>query len=90
MSRVVREVYEDCDLHKALKNTGYAIHRKEYCPKGKSTGMVKDVYVPMVEGKQFPDWMRDRSSDPRYIVGRGGRTYPAELIEMYPYTFGRR
>ena len=29
-------------------------------------------------------------SIPKYVRGRGGRMYPAEFVEMYPYTFGRR
>ena len=90
MSRVVREVNENCDLHKALMNTGWKIHRKPYYHNGRYTGRVVDYYAPVVEGKLFPDWMRDRSAEPRYVRGRGGNSYPAELIEMYPYTFGRR
>jgi len=89
-SRVIREVYEDCDLHRALKNTGYTIRRKDYYRNGKYTGKVKDYYAPVVEGKQFPDWMQDHSAEPRYLRGRGGNMYPAEFVEMYPYTFGKR
>ena len=29
----------------------------------------------------------ERSTEPRYIMGRGGKIYPAE---MYQYSYGRR
>jgi len=89
MNRVVREILEDCDLHTALMNTGWEMRREAYYENGKYTGRVKDFYAPVVEGKQFFGFERDYSVAPRYITGRGGIAYPAELIEMYPYTFGR-
>ena len=88
-SRVIREVYEDCDLHRALINMGYEVRRENFYFNGRYTGKVKDFYVPTKEGKQFPGCVRDYSAEPRYIVGRGGNAYPAEFLEMYPYTFGR-
>jgi len=88
MSRVIREVYADCDLHKALMNTGYVVRREHYYQKGMYTGKVKDFYTPVIESKQFPDWMRDWSAEPRYLRGRDGNAYPSELVEMYPYSYG--
>ena len=57
MSRVIREIYEDCDLHKALMNTGYTMYRKNYygaCEAngfkaGMDTGKVVDYYVPAID-----------------------------------------
>ena len=47
--RVIQEPYEDCDLHKALMNTGYEVHRKDFCIRGKDTGKVVDYYAPAVD-----------------------------------------
>jgi hypothetical protein len=33
---------------------------------------------------------RDWGAEPRYVIGRGGNAYPAEFIEMFPYTYGKR
>ena len=57
MSRVIREIYEDCDLHRALMNTGYTMYRKNYygaCEAngfkaGKYTGKVVDYYAPAID-----------------------------------------
>ena len=48
-SRVIQEQYEECDLHKALMNTGYEVHRKDFCIRGKDTGKVVDYYAPAVD-----------------------------------------
>ena len=91
MSRVIREVNENCDLHKALMNTGYEIRRKNYYSNGKYTGKVVDYYAPVYDLNEVtPGCVRDWSSEPRYVRGRGGRIYSAELIETYPYTYGSR
>ena len=90
MSRVIREVNENCDLHQALINTGYEVRRKNYYLKGKYTGKVVYYYAPAVEPNQYPPgFERDWSAEPRYTVGRDGNAYPAEFVEMYPYTYGR-
>ena len=91
MSRVIREVNENCDLHKALMNTGYAIRRKNYYIKGRYTGKVVDYYAPVYNQNEVTlGGVRDWSSEPRYVRGRGGRMYPAEFVEMFPYTYGSR
>ena len=41
-----------------------------------------------MSGGRMPEGYWD--SRPRYIRGRGGNAYPAEFIEMFPYTYGRR
>jgi len=68
------------DLEWALTTQGYC---KFYHGKGfaSSTGYHWVVWRP---GKPFID------SPLRYVQGRGGKTYPAEFIEMFPYTYGRR
>jgi hypothetical protein len=50
----------------------------------KSEGLCPLENMP---GGRMPDGYWD--SRPRYVRGRGGNAYPAEFIEMYPYTFGR-
>ena len=91
MSRVIREVYENCDLHQALMNTGYEIRRKNYYRDGKYTGKVIDYYVPAFDPNEMPPGcVRDWSSEPRYVQGRGGNSYSAESVEMFPSTYGRR
>ena len=90
MNRIVRPVFEDCDLHRALMNTGYVVYREAYYAHGKYTGRVKDYYAPKVDPNWYPPGcVRDWAAEPRYTVGRGGNTYPSELVEMYPYTYGR-
>jgi len=49
MSRVIRTPYENCDLHQALMNTGYAVYRKNYYHNGKHTGKVVDYYAPAID-----------------------------------------
>ena len=49
MSHIVREVYEDCDLHKALMNTGYSMYRKTYYHNGLYTGLAVDYYAPAIK-----------------------------------------
>jgi len=56
MSHVMKEVYNDCDLHKALMNVGYAIHRKNYYVDGMYTGKVVDYYAPAID---FSSQMRE-------------------------------
>jgi hypothetical protein len=90
MSRVIREPYEDCDLHKALMNTGYEIRGEKYYLNGMYTGEWISYYAPAIEANKYPPgFVRDWSAEPRYIIGRGGNAYPAEFIEMFPYTYGR-
>jgi len=31
---------------------------------------------------------RGFGTEPRYAIGRGGNSYPAEFVEMFPYTYG--
>jgi hypothetical protein len=91
-SRVVREPLTNCPLHKALMNVGYEIYRKNYYEKGtgKCTGKVVDYYAPAYDpNKILPGCVRDWSSEPHYVIGRGGNAYPAEFIDMYPYSYGR-
>jgi len=47
--RVIQPPYENCDLHTALMNVGYEIHRKNYYISGKSTGKMVDYYAPAVD-----------------------------------------
>jgi len=91
MNRVIRTPYEDCDLHRALMNVGYTMYRRNYYGKdGKDTGKVIDYYAPAIKTNEImPGCVRDWSAEPRYVFGRGGNSYPAELEEMYPYTYGR-
>ena len=49
----------------------------------KSEGLCPLENMP---GGRMPDDYWD--SRPRYVRGRGGNAYPAEFIEMYPYTYG--
>jgi len=28
------------------------------------------------------------ADEPQYVVGRGGNSYPAEFVEMFPYSYG--
>ena len=49
MSRVIRVPYENCDLHQALMNTGYAVYRKNYYENGKYTGKAVDYYAPAID-----------------------------------------
>jgi len=83
--RVIQEPYEDCDLHRALMNTGYRIIREEYRIRGKDTGKKIDYYAPESKN-EFPAWMIENPLQGAYKVGGGGRIYPAEVYEMYPYT----
>ena len=89
MSRVIREPNENCDLHKALINTGYEIRRKNYDLKGMYTGKVVDYYAPVYDLNEVtPGCVRDWSAEPRYVRGRGRNSYSAEFVEMYPYSYG--
>jgi len=89
MSDVTREVYEDCDLHRALMNTGYKVYRKK-CYEGGRLIRTVDFYVPEDYREwEPPEWMIDRSGDCCYRMGRGGNFYPVEFLEMYPYTYGK-
>ena len=47
--RVIQVPYENCDLHQALMNTGYAVYRKNYYYNGKYTGKVVDYYAPAID-----------------------------------------
>jgi len=47
--RVIRTPYEDCDLHRALMNTGYSMYRKDYYHNGLHTGLVVDYYAPAID-----------------------------------------
>jgi hypothetical protein len=64
MSHVMREVYEDCDLHKALMNVGYKVYRKNYYENGKYTGKVVDYYAPAI------DYTTQKSESPSAIRWR--------------------
>ena len=84
-------MYFDCDLHRALMNTGYII-ASNFNPFRSEWKPLKTWYVPKpdvpnpnagVPKYEQGDWQL------RYVRGRGGNTYPAEFLEMYPYTFGR-
>jgi hypothetical protein len=46
---VIRILYEDCDLHRALMNTGYSKYRKNYYHNGLYTGLVVDYYAPAID-----------------------------------------
>jgi hypothetical protein len=45
----MKEVYEDCDLHRALMNVGYEVIRETYYKDGKYTGKVVDYYAPAID-----------------------------------------
>jgi hypothetical protein len=66
------------DLEWALTKTGWD---KFYHGKGfpSPTGYHWKVWRP---GTPFID------SPLRYVRGRGGNFYPAEFVEMFPYTYG--
>ena len=57
-SHIIREVYEDCDLHKALMNVGYEIYRKDYYIAGKYTGKKVDYYAPAID---YTTWQGSES-----------------------------
>jgi hypothetical protein len=59
-------------------------HTEEINALRKSLGLCSLEEMP---GGRMPDgyW----ASSPRYVRGRGGNSYPAEFIEMYPYSYGR-
>ena len=67
------------DLEWALTKQGWC---KSYHGAGfaSPTGYHWKAWRP---GKPFID------SPLQYVVGRGGNSYPAEFVEMYPYTYGR-
>ena len=46
---VIRILYEDCDLHRALMNTGYSMYRKDYYHNSLYTGLVVDYYAPAID-----------------------------------------
>ena len=50
----------------------------------KSEGLCPLENMP---GGRMPEGYWD--AEPRYTRGRGGNAYPAEFLEMYPYTYGR-
>jgi hypothetical protein len=87
--RVIQNPYEDCDLHRVLMNTGYEVRRENYYINGKDTGKFVDYYKPAYDpNKMTPGCVRDWSAEPRYVRGRGGYSYPAEFVAMFPYTYG--
>ena len=66
MNRIVQEVNENCELHQALINTGYAIYRKNYYLDGKYTGRVVDYYAPVFDRNEvIPGCVRDWATEPR-------------------------
>ena len=70
------------ELHKAMMSAGW------YADTRWVNGRWRDVYVT-----ERPLWIDgivpDRSAEPHYVIGRGGNTYPAEFVEMHPYSYGR-
>ena len=48
-SHIIREPYENCNLHKALMNVGYEIYRKHYYIAGKYTGKKFYYYAPATD-----------------------------------------
>jgi len=41
------------------------------------------------ENQALLDRARKRwAAEPQYVVGRGGNMYPAEFVEMFPYSYG--
>ena len=107
MSRVIRTPNEDCNLHRALMNTGYMVCRRNYYYNDyinygyQRISQVITYYVPAVDlseakfdsngvmlDKETPGCVRDWAAEPRYVFGKGGNAYPAEFVEMYPYSYG--
>ena len=88
MSHIMREVYENCDLHTALMNTGYVIERKDYSINGKYTGKKVDFYRPAYEpmdtnvmSTTFTTFSDSGSAlyqttSPIYVQGADGKDYP--------------
>ena len=90
MSHIMREVYENCDLHTALMNTGYVIERKNYyqAPLAKYTGKKVDFYRPAYEPDDTDvmsttfttyrevDGMVFETTSPIYVQGADGKHYP--------------
>jgi len=66
------------DLHIAMENVGYSVnHLKTTC------GI--DL------GYSVFRWDRDvtrKNESPKYVQGKGGKTYPAGFMDMYPYSYG--
>ena len=85
MSRVIREIYTDCDLHTALMNTGWRMRRENYYEKGKYTGLVKDYYEPVPDPDKWSS-MRATEMDLQEMYGNSA---VQEYKAMNPYSYWR-
>ena len=83
MSRIVQEIYTDCDLHTALMNTGWRMRREKYYEKAKYTGLVKDYYEPIPDPDQ---WSSMRATE-RDLQEMYGNSAVREYAASNPYSY---